>query len=322
MAEDQWQASEFELPAPFLAQLDGLDDRPQPTVGVGMPVYNGEDYLEAALQAHLDQTFEDFEIVVCDNASDDRTPEIARAYEAKDDRIRYLRSERNLGGNPNFNRAFRFSRGRYFRWAACDDIIAPEYLERTVGMLDHNADAVLAHAQSGAIDRFGKPLLELRNGFVDPDGAVEHFVLSSPSTKWLTSEKPSTRIKGIIHNGHKLSYVFGLMRRDAVLGTLLHRNFYGTDRVLLVELALQGKFLEDPEPLFFRRCHDANSSREGTGKSLMDQWGGSDRTYPARIIWGYVNAINEAGLDPLERARCLAVVARKFGAPKRLLLGW
>ncbi len=310
-----------DLPAAFLAQLEGVDQGDPPTVGIGMPVYNGEQFLEAALQSHLDQTFEDFELLICDNASNDATAEIAQDYAAKDERIRYLRSDCNLGGNPNFNRAFRFSRGRYFRWAACDDVIAPEYLARTVAMLDDEPAAVLAHTQSGAIDRFGKPMLELANGFVDPDGVIEHFSLSSNSGRWLTNESPSQRIRAIVHTGHKMSYIFGLMRRDALLGTLLHRSFYGTDRVLLVEMALQGKFLIDPEPLFFRRCHDANSSREDTDESLKDQWDAADKTYPARIIVGYFNAVAEADLPIVERARAYAVIGAKFATPKRLVLG-
>ncbi len=310
-----------DLPAQFLAQLEGVDQRAVPTVGVGMPVYNGEQFLEAALQSHLEQTFDDFELLICDNASTDRTAEIARDYEAKDDRIRYLRSERNLGGNPNFNRAFRFSRGRYFRWAACDDTIAPEYLARTVALLEGDPAAVLAHTQSGAIDRYGKPMMELANGFVDPDGTIEHFTLKSSSGRWLTNDSPSQRMRAIVHTGHKMSYIFGLMRRDALMGTLLHRPFYGTDRVLLAEMALQGTFLIDPEPLFFRRCHDANSSREGTDTSLKDQWDAADKTYPARIMVGYLNAVAEADLGMSERLRAYAVVAAKLATPKRLVLG-
>ncbi len=60
-----------------------------PLVSIGMPVFNGEDFLEAALESLLAQTFTDFEIILADNASSDRTPEICQAYAAKDVRICY-----------------------------------------------------------------------------------------------------------------------------------------------------------------------------------------------------------------------------------------
>ena len=87
------------------------DDAAAPLVSVGVPVYNGEEYLPAALDALLAQDLDDFEVIVCDNASTDATAEIAREYAAHDDRVRYHRNARNLGLSGNFNRAFQLSRG-------------------------------------------------------------------------------------------------------------------------------------------------------------------------------------------------------------------
>src|SRR2546422_6850224 len=69
----------------------------RPRVSVGMPVYNGERYLAEAVDSLLAQTYEDFEVIICDNASTDRTGEIARSYAARDTRVRYARNEKNLG---------------------------------------------------------------------------------------------------------------------------------------------------------------------------------------------------------------------------------
>src|SRR5688572_10868700 len=98
-----------------------------PRVSIGLPVYNGENYLAEAIDSILAQTFEDFELIISDNASTDRTQEICEAYAAKDGRIRYYRSEVNKGSAWNFNRVFELARGEYFKWAAHDDYIAPEY---------------------------------------------------------------------------------------------------------------------------------------------------------------------------------------------------
>jgi glycosyltransferase involved in cell wall biosynthesis len=80
-------------------------DTRRPTVSVGMPVYNGERYLEEALQSILTQTFEDFELIISDNASTDRTGEICRAYAEKDDRIRYFSMVLKVGGGRRYLRS-------------------------------------------------------------------------------------------------------------------------------------------------------------------------------------------------------------------------
>ena len=98
-----------------------------PRVSLGFPVYNGERYLAAALDSLLGQTFRDLEVVICDNASTDRTAELCAAYAARDARVRYHRNPTNLGAAPNFNRTFELSRGEYFKWAAHDDVCAPTF---------------------------------------------------------------------------------------------------------------------------------------------------------------------------------------------------
>src|SRR5689334_5828767 len=102
--------------------------RRPPQVSMAVPVYNGERYLGEALDSLLAQTFEDFELIICGNASTDGTGEIARHYAAKDRRVRYVRNERNLGLGGNVRRAFALSSGAYFRWHAADDLCGPESL--------------------------------------------------------------------------------------------------------------------------------------------------------------------------------------------------
>ena len=94
--------------------------RDVPLVSIGMPVFNGEDYVEAALDSILTQTFTNFELIISDNASTDRTEEICNDFADSDDRIRYYRQEKNLGAAANFNRVFELSSGKYFKWAAHD----------------------------------------------------------------------------------------------------------------------------------------------------------------------------------------------------------
>ena len=102
-----------------------------PRVTIGLPVYNGEDFLESALDTLLAQTYTDFELVIADNASTDRTGEICRRA-ARDARVRYHRNDENVGAMRNFNRVFELARGEYFMWAAHDDAHEPDYLRRCV----------------------------------------------------------------------------------------------------------------------------------------------------------------------------------------------
>ena len=87
-----------------------------PRLTIGLPIYNGEQLLPQALESMLTQEFDDFEVVISDNAIPvDRTPELCAAYAAKDRRIRYVRNERNLGSIPNFNKLVGLAKAEYFR---------------------------------------------------------------------------------------------------------------------------------------------------------------------------------------------------------------
>ena len=92
-----------------------------PRISIGMPVYNGEQFLAGALDSVLTQDFEDFELIISDNASEDGTQKICLDYAARDRRIRYYRNEMNIGGSRNHSRVFELSAAEYFKWAHYDD---------------------------------------------------------------------------------------------------------------------------------------------------------------------------------------------------------
>jgi glycosyltransferase involved in cell wall biosynthesis len=213
-----------------------------PRVSIGLPVYNGEEFIAEALDALLCQSFTDFEIIVCDNASADRTVEISEAFAARDSRIRVYRSEKNLGSAWNFNRAFSLATGEYFKWAAADDVCAPEYLSRCVETLDRNPAAVLAYPKTRIIDERGNVLREYEDGMD------------------LRCSKPSCRFRTAMHAIGECNGIFGLIRADVLRKTSLMGNYVAADRVLLVELSLYGQFHEIPEHLFLRRQHPGSSS--------------------------------------------------------------
>ena len=122
---------------------------PMPKVTIGMPVFNGESFIREALDSLLAQTFIDFELIISDNASTDKTEAICRDYAANDSRIRYVRQAQNLGAMLNFKFVFDESQCEYFMWAACDDIWSPEFLGVNYSFLSQNPSYVSSTSPNG-----------------------------------------------------------------------------------------------------------------------------------------------------------------------------
>lgn len=227
--------------------LEGSDDAaaaPAPRVSIGLPVFNGERYLSNTIDSILAQSFTDFELIVSDNASTDRTGEICRAYAQRDARVRYVRNGRNLGAGPNYDNCFHKARGTYFKWAAHDDSLAPDYLAKTVAALDAAPDAVLCTVGITEIGPHDEVLRTYRNSFPG-----------------VASPNPAARFGAVIHARHQCEDFFGLYRRAALVGSGLHDNYSGSDRVLLAEMALRGPWVSVPDPLFLHREHEGRYTR-------------------------------------------------------------
>jgi glycosyltransferase involved in cell wall biosynthesis len=215
-----------------------------PLVSIGLPVYNGARYLAEALQSILGQTFEDMELIISDNASTDATQDICEAFATRDPRVRYCRNARNLGAGPNYDRCFRLARGKYFKWAAHDDALAPDYLEKTVAALQASPDAVGCAVGIIEIDATGREMRRYRNALPG-----------------IGSRSAARRLGAVIRPGHHCEDFFSLFRRDALAKSGLHGNFIGSDRVLLAELALLGPWVQLSDPIFLHREHELRYTR-------------------------------------------------------------
>lgn len=225
-----------------------------PQVTIGMPVYNGEPYLEEALNSILGQTFTDFELVISDNASTDRTGEICLRYARRDDRIRYLRNETNLGAAPNYNRLVDLARGVYFKWASHDDIIAPDYLEQCVAVLDADPNVVIAYPKNLMIDAQGEVIKSYEDRF------------------HLDATSPAQRFHDFFRTPGMCNPVFGLFRLSALRQTSRIGAYRASDRVLLGHMALLGQFHEVPAQLFYRRMHENMSMKANTSDKDIAAW--------------------------------------------------
>ena len=106
-----------------------------PRLTVGLPVYNGAEHLAESLASLLGQTYDNFELLISDNASSDGTADICHLYEKQDPRVRYFRQAHNIGSAANHNFVFRQGRGELFKWASHDDLYARDLLKRCVDAL-------------------------------------------------------------------------------------------------------------------------------------------------------------------------------------------
>jgi len=156
-----------------------------PKVRVVIPTYNREKYLRIAIQSVLNQTFQDFELYILDNASTDNTSDVVRSF--KDDRISYIRNESNIGGLANYNKALKvgLEKCEYVILFHDDDIMTPQLLEREVKVLDEHPDVILVATDVELIDGDGNTIAKRSVG-VDKDiifdkyEYVEHYIKNIP----------------------------------------------------------------------------------------------------------------------------------------------
>jgi len=269
-----------------------------PRVSIGLPLYNAEKYLEEGLDSILAQTYTDFELIISDNDSNDRTRDICLKYAQKDQRIKYYRNDKNLGAAPNHNLVFRLAKGEYFKWAGYDDKISPEFLFKCVEVLDNNPDVILCMPKTKFIDEHGRHL-----------GEYEYKADA-------TGAKPQERFRNFILNNESGDYVYGLMRVDRVAKTLLHGSFPSSDLVFLAELTLYGKYFIIPDPLFSRRIH-LNQSIRGNMQIERNRVLWFDTSFEGKIVlpkwqymFGYLKAVKNAPLNVFQHIYCYIYITR------------
>ena len=268
----------------------GPASRP-PRVTIGLPVYNGERYLAEALDSLLAQTFRDFELIISDNASTDRTPEICQEYAARDPRIRYERLEANIGGFRNHNRVVKFARGEYFTWAAHDDRREPEHLARCVERLDADPEIVLCFTDQRRIDEEGAAL--------PPQAFLARTSSPDAFERW----------RDMVLGNCVYDPNYGVFRTEVLLQTRLLAQHADSDRTLLAEMALHGRFHRVAEPLFVRRIHPGGSWRQFDSVQEFTVWFAPERagttSFPnLSILRSFVAALNRAPVSWGTRLAC------------------
>ena len=126
----------------------------EPLVSILTPAYNHEKYVSVFLDSILDQTYKNFELIIVDDCSTDKTPSIIEQY--KDERIRFFRNDFNRGMNGNLNVSFSKSKGKYLIILASDDFLEPDYLEKMTAFFEHHKEYSVLYPKIIKVDDDGK----------------------------------------------------------------------------------------------------------------------------------------------------------------------
>ena len=212
-----------------------------PKVTIGLPVYNGERHLRRALDCLLAQDYGRIELLISDNASTDRTRSICEEYAARDARIKLNLNETNIGISGNFQLVLDRARGKYFMWAAHDDVWAKGFVGAMVSELENHPDAAVAMSAVERLHENGTPLDLVRHeGNANPN-VMTPFQLALA----LAEGSP-----------HHL-FVYGLFRTEFL--RQVFENFprvIAADRLMMIQASLSARFRYVDEVLHTRYIND------------------------------------------------------------------
>lgn len=270
-------------------------DNHQPLVSIGMPVYNGENYIREAIESILNQSYSNFELIISDNASTDATEQICKNYLNKDDRIKYHRFAKNHGAAKNFNNTFHLSQGKYFKWAAHDDVLEKEYLERCVAFLEEHEEIGLCQTYSHLINQHGEKKGELKfDGFnIRKKDNFHQFI---------------EFLKYFRYIQYDVVVVNGLFRSQVLATTSLIGSYHSSDFVLTAELIMNSRVHIIKEFLFNTRQHPNSSLAANPTNKDVAKWFGStskDKMIPT-LKWyqEFHKIISKSNLKHYQKVIC------------------
>lgn len=196
-------------------------------ISIGMFVFNAEDRIESAILSILSQTYSNLELIISDNASEDKTEAICKKYANKDKRIKYLRQAKNIGICQNLIFVLKQANSEYFMWAADDDLRSRDFIEVNLNFLKNNKDFVASTSPTSFINASYKSNLMGDIAIAD----------ESNQDRFLRC------LKSFPQNGRFNS----IFRRDQILSTSVMKNYHiknymCEDFAFILEMMILGKF--------------------------------------------------------------------------------
>lgn len=226
-----------------------------PKVSICIPAFNAAQFLPAAIDSALRQEFDEFEVIVSDDASSDGSDAICSRY--TDPRFRAFRSDVRLGQAGNWNRCVELARGPYVILLHADDALMPGYLRRAAGLLDRNPDLRLVHCTARHIDEAGNSLGLQR--LFDQDRI----------------DREDKILRSLLLDGCVINPAGVLVRREAFehAGRFTDRIVWGVDWHMWIRIALQGPmaFLAEPLALYREHGYSGTSEVMKSGRNASDE---------------------------------------------------
>lgn len=255
-------------------------------VTIGLITFNGAPTIRRAIDSLLAQTYKNFELLISDNASTDKTADICREYAARDPRIRYIRQEKNLGAAGNLYFAPHAARGEYFMWAADDDWWDKTFVETLVSALERHPEYGIAMSSYN---------------LVNPDGTLRKRVSFSGDLDLCRQGYRDVFKKMIFDQPIHVS-CYGVFRKDFML-KLLGRGIPKCarhDRILMCEAALSTRIFTVPEVLFKKTRNEPILERERYRGDHMAAIA-RDPLARSRYYLTLLSRLLTSGLIPVER---------------------
>ena len=240
-----------------------------PKITIGIPVYNGERFLRTCLRSLLAQTFTDFEIIISDNASTDSTRTICLEFAEKDDRIRYIRQDKNIGVIPNFHFVLQKAVGKYFMWAAIDDYWLPEFINKNIDVLESDETIV------SSISDFRWNYNTEENNNPDVKNTIENSI---KHIKYLHSFYGTYEERvNLFLKIFQASEIYAIHRTGTIKQDFIQDPFWMWDHAVILNILKHGNFHVLDEVLMYRYTRGIS---RGTIKILLNS-----NVNPLKIIF-------------------------------------
>ncbi|OFW07750.1 MAG: hypothetical protein A3H27_12765 [Acidobacteria bacterium RIFCSPLOWO2_02_FULL_59_13] len=265
-------------------------------VFIGMPVRNGSVFIRQAIDSLRGQTFEDWNLLISDNASTDETFEICRDVAALDPRIKVVAERTNIGAGENFSKVLRRAEGNYFMWAAADDQWRPQFLDTCVNALASNPSLGMAFTGLENIDREGR----IVRRYPDLPKLAGPAQLRTVARYLLSRE--------ICGKANLIYSVYQLELCRRVADHVGFPNCWGADMAFVLGAIARGGVSIDARVLFQKRWSDAEMINSGGQVELSPPANGG--IFPLDQFESY-----KAGL-------LSAVTGTGFGAATRLIMNY
>ena len=236
-------------------------------VSIGLPVYNGERFIQKKIESILKQTMGNFELIISDNASTDKTVELIEDFVKKDDRIRFFKHEQNMGAIWNFNFVLQQAKGDYFMWTAVDDISMPTFIEKNLEVLKINSKVACSISRvqlyGDATDQLklnqsDSRLVKLVKKFKRDFGHIDSYPASGPYKK---------RVNEYFKNLRHSQIFYGIYRIKQIQNAFVKNSFIMTDSCTTLNILKFGELYVIDEVLLY--VYDDGISRKGMSNATQ-----------------------------------------------------